>query len=207
MRPPTPGPAATFDGAVADLLVGSSALAAQAGTPEARAAAKALQAATTLLLCALRPSPIVGAREAALVDLGAALAVLRGDDVGRDELPARYDMDGRETLDRMRDLLGPNGYAAGCMFNVIKYLDRRGKKGDAALDDEKALFYLQAAGEALFGLPDPRAHRPTFTPYVEQRSAWPSRLYDLLDRLEGVKPGRGRDVFENVLTALYGWNP
>lgn len=204
---PLPGPVASFDRAVADLLSGSSALAQLATTPEARAAARAVEAATTLLLCALRPSPIPGAREAALVDLGAALAVLRGDDVGRDAMPVRYDLDGRETLDRMRDLLGSTGYASGCFINIIKYLDRRGKKGAAELDDEKALFYLQSAGHVLLGLPDPRAHRPTFKPYAYQPSKWPPRLYDLLDRLEGVKPGRGRDVFQNMLTVLYRVGP
>lgn len=197
----------TFDAAVQQVLSGLSVLARQAATPDALAAARALEAATTLLLCALRPSPIPGARETALVDLGAALAVLRGDDVGRDAMPVRYDLDGRETLDRMRDLLGSTGYASGCFINIIKYLDRRGKKGDAALDDEKALFYLQSAGHVLLGLPDPRAHRPTFKPYAYQPSEWPPRLYDLLDRLEGVKSGCGRDVFHNMLTALYRGNP
>lgn len=167
---------------------------------EGAAALRALEASVTLVLLSIRPSPITGAREAALHDLCAAVAELRVDDVGTDAIPTRYDTGGRETLDRMRDLLGDHGFAAGCLFNVIKYLDRAGKKGDAARDEAKALFYLQAAAHVLLGLPDPRVSRPRHTPYEHDASTtWPPALLDLASRVHG---GASRvDFLADLLTA------
>lgn len=70
------------DRAVQDALSGVSALAQVATTPTGAAAAKAANAALTLLLCSTRPSPVAGAQEAALRDLREAVAVLSGEDAG-----------------------------------------------------------------------------------------------------------------------------
>lgn len=125
------------------------------------------------------------------------------DPTGLDQRPIRYDVEGRETLDRIRDVLGEHGYIAGCLFNVLKYLDRRGKKGDAAEDEAKALFYLQAALNAVRPdkAPDPRHHRATFEPYKRRETGLPNALYDLTLKVE-----RGDllpfEVLEEVLLAV-----
>jgi len=86
-------------------------------------------------------------------------------DNGFNAAPDRYTGEGRETCDRMRDFLGDEGFAAACASNVIKYTDRRGRKGDAHGDMEKAWWwcrmYLHVQGEA----DDPRAGRPRFAGY------------------------------------------
>lgn len=133
--------------------------------------------------------------------------LLAGDreDLGTTQIPARYDTGDRETWDRIRDLLpGRVAFASGCLFNVVKYLDRAGKKGPADQDETKALFNLQGAAHVLVGLPDPRHRRPTFRPWVRtDTSAWPVRVYDLLDRLDGVGPGQGREAWKAMLDVLY----
>lgn len=183
-----PGTHPTLDRAIQDVLAGAEVIARQTETADGRAAGRALQAALTLLLHEVRPCVLPGARAQALSDLSAAVAKLRGDDAGTTAMPARYDTGDRETLDRIRDLLGDGLYVGGCLFNVIKYLDRRGKKGDPAQDEAKALFYLQAAAHVLLGFPDPRCRRPTFQPYQRGRSAWPAALFDLLPRLDDGIP-------------------
>ena len=185
------GPA--FDRAVQDALTGLSTLTEHAQGPVALAAAKAASASLTLLLRSTRTSPLNGASEAALKDLLEAVTVLRGDDTGTEAMPARYDMDGRETLDRIRDILGDGLYVGGCLFNVLKYLDRRGKKGPADLDESKALFYLQSAANVLLGYPDPRFRRSGFQPYVETPSPWPTGLIDLFSRLDVPIPKSHQD--------------
>jgi len=190
------GPA--FDRAVQDALTGVSVLAEHAQGPAALAAAKAANASLTLLLCSIRTSPLNGATEAALKDLLEAVTVLRGDDSGTETMPARYDMDGRETLDRIRDVLGDGLYVGGCLFNVLKYLDRRGKKGPADLDESKALFYLQSAANVLLGYPDPRHRRPGFQPYQQRAPRWPTGLLDLSARLESGIPYGDRAVSVTV---------
>lgn len=190
------GPA--FDRAVQDALTGLSTLTEHAQGPVALAAAKAAIASLTLLLCSTRTSPLNGASEAALKDLLEAVTVLRGDDSGTASMPARYDMDGRETLDRIRDTLGDGLYVGGCLFNVIKYLDRRGKKGPADLDESKALFYLQSAANVLLGHPDPRHRRPAFEPYQQRAPKWPTGLLDLAARLEDGIPFGDRAVSMTV---------
>ena len=176
-----------------------------ARSPTACAAASATQAALSLLLLEVRPNGMPSlaaeARAAALRDLVAAVAVLTGDDVGLSSVPARYDTGDRETLDRIRDLLGDRGFAAGCLFNVVKYLDRAGKKGPADRDEAKALFYLQAAAHVLIdGYPDPRSVRPRFLPYVRNEHAhWPTAIIDLAKGLRGpaTSPGRAlADLFD-----------
>ena len=172
------------DRAVQDALSGVSALAQVATTPTGTAAAKAANAALTLLLCSTRPSPVAGAQESALRDLREAVAVLSGEDAGTDAIPARYDTGERETLDRIRDLLGDGLYVGGCLFNVLKYLDRAGKKGPASLDEDKALFYLQSAANVLLDFPDPRHKRRGFVPYSPKPTRWPSELIDVFDRVD-----------------------
>lgn len=188
------------------LVQGADALSASLTDPQGKVAALALQAALTIALGHVRPYTIPGAREAALRDLGAALAVLRGDDDGTSAIPTRYDTGTRETLDRIRDLLGDRGFAAGCLFNVVKYLDRAGKKGDAALDQSKALFYLQAAAHVLLRAPDPRAGRPTFRSYRYVQSAWPSAVLDLAGQVK-TENGAGESpvhLMSELLTAYEG---
>lgn len=195
------------DRAVQDALSGVSALAQVATTPTGAAAAKAANAALTLLLCSIRPSPVAGAQEAALRDLREAVAVLSGEDAGTDAIPARYDTGERETLDRIRDLLGDGLYVGGCLFNVLKYLDRSGKKGPASLDEDKALFYLQSAASVLFGFPDarnkrpsmfpdPRHKRPGFVPYSQKSTLWPTALLNVFSRLEAGHPTDGWSIEE-----------
>ena len=190
------GPA--FDRAVQDALTGLGTLAEHAQGPAALAAAKAASASLTLLLCSTRTSPLNGVSEAALKDLLEAVTVLRGDDTGTETMPARYDMDGRETLDRIRDILGDGLYVGGCLFNVLKYLDRRGKKGPADLDDSKALFYLQSVANVLLHHQDPRHRRPGFQPYQKHTPHWPTGLLDLAARLEDGIPFGDRAVSVTV---------
>ena len=89
------------------------------------------------------------------------------DTTGYTTAPARYTAteDGRETCDRMRDLLGDEGFAAACQANVIKYTDRAGRKGDWLEDMAKAWWwtqmFLHVRGEA----EDPRSGRAGFVPY------------------------------------------
>ena len=95
-------------------------------------------------------------------------------DNGFNAAPDRYTGEGRETCDRMRDFLGDEGFAAACASNVIKYTDRRGRKGDAHGDMEKAWWwcrmYLHVQGEA----DDPRAERPGFAGYSRPRATEPT---------------------------------
>lgn len=90
--------------------------------------------------------------------------------------PERYANDGkRETIDRIRDSLGDVGFIAWCEGNVIKYMDRLGKKD--ADDAEKQSFYMEMAehvrgcmqvgyARALLEYPDPRSGRRDFLPYA-----------------------------------------
>lgn len=174
-------------------------------TPSQRAAFNVVEAAVEVLACELGRAPVADTRAEALKVLAHNLALLVGDDVGTTQIPARYDTGDRETWDRIRDLLpGRVAFASGCLFNVVKYLDRAGKKGPADQDETKALFNLQGAAHVLVGLPDPRHRRPTFRPWTWNRaSAWPVRVYDLLDRLDGVGAGQGREAWKAMLDVLY----
>jgi hypothetical protein len=78
----------------------------------------------------------------------------------------------RETIDRIRDRLGDEGFVAFCVGNEMRYLDRAGRKEGNSTSDElrKALWYYE------MGLhvrrpdrhPDPREGRLSFQPYVRQ---------------------------------------
>lgn len=47
-----------------------------------------------------------------------------------------------ECIDAIESALGPDGFAAYCRGNAIKYAFRAGRKGDAKLDLAKAIWYL-----------------------------------------------------------------
>lgn len=113
--------------------------------------------------------------------------------IGDDRAPDRYMASGRETIDEVRDachaLTGDDEdaadalFAAHCLLTAYVYQSRAGRKGDAASDHAKARWYLTMAcyavglNHAINDVPytDPRANRPTYTPY--QRS--PHALRDV----------------------------
>ena len=86
-------------------------------------------------------------------------------DTGLDRAPDRYMAAGRETIDRIRDALGDEGFVAFCAGNAMKYDDRAGRKGDEATDREKATFYRCMANHVRSYGPDPRHGRPGFVSY------------------------------------------
>ena len=90
----------------------------------------------------------------------------RDDATGFHVAPARYSAHGRETIDRIRDLLGDDGFAAYCLGTAMKYEDRAGLKGPAEQDRQKAIWYRQMHACVTHGAPDPRAYRDGFVPYV-----------------------------------------
>jgi hypothetical protein len=87
------------------------------------------------------------------------------DATGFNVAPKRYSAHGRETIDRIRDVLGDEGFAAYCCGTALKYRDRAGLKGDAAEDLKKAEWYEAMHACVLFGRPDPRTYRAGFQPY------------------------------------------
>lgn len=93
---------------------------------------------------------------------------------GTGRAPDRYTGHGRETIDRMRDLLrfvarsaeaGDALFAAHCLATALKYRDRAGRKGSADEDRAKMSWYLQMHRHVVFGEEDPRAGRLGFEPY------------------------------------------
>lgn len=62
--------------------------------------------------------------------------------------PPHYNQGGIETIDGIRAALG-EGFVSYCRGNVLKYIWRCGKKGDALEDLRKAAKYLQWAIEAM----------------------------------------------------------
>jgi hypothetical protein len=66
---------------------------------------------------------------------------------GFDRAPARYSAHGRETIDRIRDVLGDTGFVA-------------------TEDMAKANWYRQMADHVAYGTLDPRAGREGFEPYA-----------------------------------------
>lgn len=106
-------------------------------------------------------------------DIGAVLfpaAPVPGvdDNIGFHVAPVRYSTHGRETIDRIRDALGDEGFVAYCQGTAMKYLDRLGLKGDASEDAAKARWYTEMAQHVLGMGPDPRRYREGFAPYVRQ---------------------------------------
>ncbi len=89
---------------------------------------------------------------------------------GFDRAPDRYSARGRETIDRIRDTLGDEGFMAFCVGNAMKYEDRAGLKGDAETDREKARWYRQMADPVIGAAVDPRSERPDFQPYRREQA-------------------------------------
>lgn len=110
-----------------------------------------------------------------------ALTVDMADAVGVTAPPARYNRDGqREAIDLIRDLLGDAGFFSYCVGQVVRYSYRTGAKGPAAEDEAKSGFYRTMALHIQSGgiLPDPRAYRAEFAPYV--RHPYPDFLHGLV---------------------------
>lgn len=63
--------------------------------------------------------------------------------------PPHYKTGGIETIDFIRAKLGPEGFAAYCRGNALKYLARCGSKGAAAEDARKAEWYVARLAETL----------------------------------------------------------
>ena len=81
--------------------------------------------------------------------------------------PAHYNAGEVETIDGIKAALG-EGFADYCKGNVIKYVWRCGKKGDAVEDLRKARKYLEWAIEAMEGncpvMPDSSDRKPLAIP-------------------------------------------
>lgn len=91
---------------------------------------------------------------------------LPDDATGYNVAPKRYSAHGRETIDRIRDALGDEGFVAYCRGTAMKYRDRAGLKGDADEDVKKAVWYETMAEHVVGNGPDPRAYRVGFAPYT-----------------------------------------
>ncbi len=63
--------------------------------------------------------------------------------------PSHYQGGLIECIDAIEAALGPEGFAAYCRGNVLKYTWRAGRKGDAAQDMAKAEWYANRGGRAL----------------------------------------------------------
>lgn len=87
------------------------------------------------------------------------------DATGFNVAPVRYSANGRETIDRIRDALGDEGFAAYCLGTAMKYEDRVGLKGPAEEDAAKARWYRQMHACVTQGGPDPRTYRAGYEPY------------------------------------------
>jgi len=87
------------------------------------------------------------------------------DQLGYDKAPDRYNRNGREAIDTIRDSMTDEQFVAFCRGNAIKYRDRTGAKGPAATDEAKARWYEQMADHVHRGLPDPRCGRDGFVEY------------------------------------------
>jgi len=110
-------------------------------------------------------------------------------DNGFSAAPPRYLGQGRETIDRIRDLLGDAAFVAFCVGTALKYADRAGAKGDAAGDLEKRTWYTQMALATLDIGPDPRAGRSGFVSY--QRLPAPSECAQLATLVDVAHLGGG----------------
>lgn len=97
--------------------------------------------------------------------LGLNCSAVQDSATGFDVAPKRYTAQGRETIDRIRDILGDNDFIAFCLGNALKYEDRAGHKGDAGIDRDKARWYRAMMLHVGTGSPDPRSNRPGFAPY------------------------------------------
>jgi hypothetical protein len=106
------------------------------------------------------------------------------DNTGFNVAPVRYNAEGREPIDRIRDRAGDwfaEALAAGCnvadaAFAVhcascaFKYRDRKGLKGPEDEDERKAGWYTQMFDHLCGRGPDPRSYRAQHTPYARPES-------------------------------------
>ena len=99
------------------------------------------------------------------------------DSDGTATAPDRYMAQGRETIDRIRDRLGDEGFIFFCRGNAMKYMDRAGLKDSATKERDLrcALWYRQMARHVrltsewgLDNVKDPRHERSGFEPYCRQ---------------------------------------
>jgi len=71
--------------------------------------------------------------------------------MSKDPQASYYDSGGLETIEIIKAKLGPEGFAAYCRGNAIKYLCRLGFKDDPARDAQKAANYAWWLSETLNG--------------------------------------------------------
>lgn len=123
---------------------------------------------------------------------------------GHDRAPDRYSGQGRETIDRMRDLahemfgepgLADDVFAFHCIATALKYADRYGKKDATEIEEKKLAWYLAMAEHVLDGTPDPRSERSGFTPWQRELiPGLPPPMFRITMRL-----------YERVLRGLAAW--
>jgi len=123
-------------------------------------------------------------------------ATAEDDPVGFQSAPVRYMATGRETIDRIRDELGDEGFVAFCLGNAIKYEDRAGLKGAAEPDHLKSRWYRAMAAHVRGQGPDPRMDRPEFQPY--QRPASSSGRMCFCSECDSAQPEPGPDHFPDA---------
>lgn len=111
---------------------------------------------------------------------------------GFDRAPDRYSSQGRETVDRMRDLCRENAFklsvklglvpcdhtlidrigdfifSTACETHAMKYSDRLGLKDSIDVDSQKMKWWTKMAHHASGLDDDPRSNRPGFKPYEEK---------------------------------------
>ncbi len=90
--------------------------------------------------------------------------------LGYDKAPDRYMAHGRETIDTIRDSMTDVEFIRYCWGTYIRYCDRLGLKDPVEVEQKKITFYRQMAQHVVDpdGVPDPRAYRADFAPYVRQ---------------------------------------
>ena len=123
---------------------------------------------------------------------------------GHDRAPDRYSGQGRETIDRMRDLAhemftnpkaADEAFAFHCIATALKYADRHGKKDATEIEDKKLAWYLAMAEHVIDGTPDPRSERADFVPWQRQLFPGPPEpMFRVTIRL-----------YERVLRGLAAW--
>lgn len=63
--------------------------------------------------------------------------------------PKHYQGNGIECIEAMEAMAGKEYFVAHCRLTAMKYIWRTGKKEDAIMDIEKAIWYLDRAVKAL----------------------------------------------------------
>ena len=119
--------------------------------------------------------------------------------------PAHYNAGSIETIDGIRAALG-EGFADYCRGNVLKYVWRCGKKGDAVEDLKKAAKYLQWAIEAMESncpvIPDSSDRKPIAIP-----AGWRELQPDEVPRATDMHEWMGGWYYRNDdATHEYEWH-